>query len=86
MVHRRKYADKTVLVLYGGAGEQHEMALEGSSGCDIVEGDSATITKSKGVSTVNWTVNAPRKVVRYGKGLYVYLLGTTFLLKKRPRL
>ena len=62
------------------------MALEGNSGCDIVEGGSATITKSKGVTTVNWTVNAPRKVVRYGKDLYVYLLGATFLLRERLRL
>ena len=86
MALRKKYAEKTVLVLYGGAGEQHEMALEDNSGCDIVEGDSATITKFQTVTTVSWTVHGPRKVVRCSKSLYVYLLGTNPELEERPRL
>jgi hypothetical protein len=71
----RKYADKTVLVLYGGPGETHELTLA-VTGYETLEGKVRTIA-TRGYTLINWDVTAERKVVRVGVSapyIYVYLL------------
>lgn len=74
----KKYDSKTVLVVYGGPGEQHEAAFTGVD-ASIVEGSGVTITKKDDATILNWPVSTSRKVVKVGDGLYVYILGK-FLL------
>lgn len=71
-----KYADRTVLVLYGGPGETHELVL-GVTGYETLEGDVLT-TATRGYTLINWKATGQRKVVKVGVGkpfIYVYLLG-----------
>ncbi|TEA09861.1 putative beta-galactosidase A [Colletotrichum sidae] len=73
----KKYADRTVLVVYGGAGEHHELAVEGDNGevteDDVIEGSDVTIEAKDGFTVLGWAVSDERKVVRVGD-LYIYLL------------
>ncbi|WYZ36897.1 hypothetical protein EsH8_II_000403 [Colletotrichum jinshuiense] len=74
----KKYGDKTVLVVYGGADEHHELAVEGdgsnASDDDVIEGSDVTIEQKDGYTVLGWAVSDERKVVRVHGDLYVYLL------------
>nr|XP_036579971.1 beta-galactosidase precursor [Colletotrichum truncatum]KAF6787727.1 beta-galactosidase precursor [Colletotrichum truncatum] len=74
----KKYDDKTVLVVYGGPDEHHELAVEGDQGDvtddDVIEGSDVTIEQKEGYTILGWAVSDERKVVRVHKNLYVYLL------------
>ncbi|KAF2034960.1 beta-galactosidase precursor [Setomelanomma holmii] len=70
-----KYADKTVLVVYGGAGETHELTV-GITGVEILEGDVQT-TATRGYTLLNFKADETRKVAKLGVGanfVYVYML------------
>jgi len=69
-----KYADKTVLVVYGGPGETHELAFA-VTGLETVEGNVRSIT-TRGYTVINWNTDGERKVVKVGVSdiIYVYLL------------
>lgn len=72
-----EYADKTVLVVYGGPGETHELALA-ATGLEVLEGTVQSATKS-GYTVLNFNVDGSRKVAKVGTGskaVYVYLLST----------
>ncbi|TQN68898.1 putative beta-galactosidase A [Colletotrichum shisoi] len=74
----KKYADKTVLVVYGGADEHHELAVEGEQADvtdeNVIEGSDVTIEQRDGYTVLGWAVSDERKVVRVHEDLYVYLL------------
>ncbi|KXH56688.1 glycosyl hydrolase family 35 [Colletotrichum salicis] len=74
----KKYADKTVLVVYGGADEHHELAIEGEQADvtdeNVIEGSDVTIEQKDGYTVLGWAVSDERKVVRVHENLYVYLL------------
>jgi len=71
-----KYADKTVLVVYGGPGEAHELALA-VTGLEVLEGDVKS-TATRGYTLLNFNTDGARKVAKVGTGcnsIYVYMLG-----------
>lgn len=75
-----KYEDRTVLVVYGGPGETHELALA-VTGLETLEGEVRSIA-TRGYTLVNWQTDGTRKVVKVGVGnnfIYVYLLGKSHI-------
>ncbi|KAL9619062.1 MAG: hypothetical protein Q9160_006317 [Pyrenula sp. 1 TL-2023] len=74
-----KYDSKTVLVLYGGAGETHETAFKLSTfssnvSAEVTEGSGVQTAQQGGAVILNWEVTPERKVVSIGDELEVYLL------------
>jgi hypothetical protein len=70
-----KYDDKTVLVVYGGPGETHELALA-ATGLEVLEGDIKSIT-TRGYTVLNWNADGGRKVAKVGvesNFVYVYMV------------
>lgn len=69
-----KYEDKTVLVLYGGLGETHELVLA-VTGLETLEGEFRSIA-TRGYTLINWKATEQRKVAKVGVNsfIYVYLL------------
>ncbi|KFA69908.1 hypothetical protein S40285_07457 [Stachybotrys chlorohalonatus IBT 40285] len=81
----KKYDDKTVLVLYGGPNEHHEIAVEGRSGNDKrqegfeVEGENVTVEQAADgdYTIISWDISddvEDRKVVRVNGNFYIYML------------
>jgi hypothetical protein len=78
----KKYDDKTVLVLYGGPNEHHEIAVAGKregdddDGVDV-EGDEVNVDRHKdGYTVISWDISddvKDRKIVRLGN-FHIYLL------------
>lgn len=77
---RKKYDDKTVLVLYGGPNEHHEIAIEGKGSDDdeVLEGDNVELHEhDDGYTVVSWDISEDtedRKVVKVHDDFYIYLL------------
>ena len=69
----KKYNGKTVLVVYGGPSELHELAVETSSSAKTIEGKDVTTKSANGTTILNWKVSSTRRVVQIGS-LFVYLL------------
>lgn len=67
---------KCVLLLYGSAGETHELAFPSEMGKPTIEGDAGTIKVETVGRTVvvQWNVTEARQVLHYGSHLDVYLL------------
>ena len=75
----QKYSDRTVLVVYGGVGETHELVLA-VTGLQVLEGDVKSIS-TRGYTLLNFQANSTRKVAKVGVGsnfIYVYMLGKYF--------
>lgn len=71
-----KYEDKTVLVVYGGPGETHELVLA-VTGLEVLEGDVQSIA-TRGYTLLNFKADGTRKVAKVGVGsnfIYVYMVG-----------
>lgn len=68
------FENKTVLVLYGGPNELHELAISDASGGTVLEGDGVTIQQTNSSVVAQWQTSADRKVVQFGD-LFVYILG-----------
>ncbi|KAF2133891.1 glycoside hydrolase family 35 protein [Dothidotthia symphoricarpi CBS 119687] len=67
-----KYDDKTVLIVYGGPGETHELALA-MGGLQILEGSVQSITTGN-ATVLNFKADGERKVARFGlKSNFVYV-------------
>lgn len=71
----KKYSHKTVLVVYGGPNEFHELAFPNFSNASVVEGSNVTITKKGQNIIVNFETSSSRRVVQLGRDVYVYILG-----------
>lgn len=69
----KAFESQTVLVVYGGPGEQHELAIVGSATPELLEGDSLTTECADGAVIFNWAVSSTRRVVRVGNVL-VYIV------------
>ncbi|KAL9089996.1 MAG: hypothetical protein Q9165_005525 [Trypethelium subeluteriae] len=69
----KKDASKTVLVVYGGPDEQHEVAVQNGGNATVIEGDGVTTQTANGSTILNWEVSPTRRVVQLGS-LYVYIL------------
>lgn len=71
----QKFDNKTVLVVYGGPNELHELAVVGTTTGSLVEGDHVTIQQSNSSVVIQWETSTDRKIVQIGD-LYIYILGT----------
>ncbi|KAM5383782.1 hypothetical protein ACJZ2D_001771 [Fusarium nematophilum] len=69
----KKFGDKTVLVLYGGPGELHEVAVKKTANLKLVEGDGVKFEKKKNAGVLQWKTSSSRRVVQAGS-LFIYLL------------
>ena len=69
----KKFEKKTVLVVYGGPGELHELSVITSSSANVVEGSAVTTKQTNGTTTLSWQTSSTRRVVQVGS-LFVYIL------------
>lgn len=72
----KKYADKTVLVLYGGPDELHEFAVNAPSAMKVmrVEGTSVSSHAQDLSTVVQWKTSSKRQFIQVGD-LAIYLVG-----------
>lgn len=75
----KTFHDKTVLILYGGPSERHEVAVKGKAFKDFkkVDGEAKiNIDKKRhsGAVVFQWETSPTRQIVKMGD-LYIYLLG-----------
>lgn len=72
----QKFDNKTVLVVYGGPNELHELAVVGATTGSLIEGDDVTIQQSNSSSVIiQWETSTDRRIVQVGD-LHIYILGT----------
>ncbi|KAI9660230.1 MAG: hypothetical protein M1831_003537 [Alyxoria varia] len=64
---------RTVLVIYGGPGERHELAVAGSTPANVIEGGYVQTKTGKDSTILNWHTTPQRRIVRLGS-LFVYVL------------
>lgn len=70
----KKFGSNTVLVVYGGAGEQHELAIvSNSTSASTIEGSGVATQSTNGTTILNWQTSATRRVVQVGN-VFVYIL------------
>lgn len=75
----KKYDDKTILVLYGGPNEHHEIAIENDgSDYNALQGQKdVKVKKADNYTIISWDISddaEDRKVVRVHGDFYIYLL------------
>lgn len=68
------YDNTTVLIVYGGPDELHELAVIGTSSGSLVEGDGVTIQQTNSSVVAQWTTSADRRIIQVGD-LSIYILG-----------
>lgn len=68
------FDNKTVLIVYGGPNELHELAIAGATDGTVVEGDGVTIQQTNNSVVAQWQTSADRRIVQFGD-LFVYILG-----------
>ncbi|KAH7241422.1 glycoside hydrolase superfamily [Fusarium tricinctum] len=69
----KKFHDRTVLVLYGGADELHEVAIKDETKLKVVEGDGVKIEQKNNAGVFQFKTSSKRRVVQAGS-LHIYLL------------
>ncbi|KAF2472055.1 uncharacterized protein BDR25DRAFT_366810 [Lindgomyces ingoldianus] len=69
-----KYANKTILIVYGGPGEIHELTVA-ATGLTVLEGSVRSIS-TRGYTLINYQATSERKLVKVGvnENIYIYLL------------
>ena len=70
----KSYGSRTVLILYGGPDEVHEVAVARTSGATVMEGLGVEISHRKGATILHWKTSTSRRVVRVGANLYIVVL------------
>lgn len=70
----KKYGSRSILVVYGGPNEVHELAISKTSGGTAVEGSGVKFSNRNGNTILNWSSNSSRRVVRVGSNLYIVIL------------
>jgi hypothetical protein len=70
----KTYEDRTVVVVYGGMDEVHELAVAETSGATSVEGSGVKFSNRNGNTILHWSTSANRRVVRIGSSLYIVIL------------
>jgi hypothetical protein len=76
----RLFGDKRVLIVYGGPGEVHELAIEQGGQPVVLEGikDSVKFGNKSDSTVIQYTVGETRTIVMLSSGLYVYLMGKRY--------
>jgi hypothetical protein len=70
----KQYGDRAVLVVYGGEGEHHELAVSNGGKATLSEGSGVKIGKKDGATVLNWQTSSSRRIVNLGCGLTIYVL------------
>jgi hypothetical protein len=72
----KKYASKTVLILYGGPNELHEFAVDAAAAAQgvRVEGSSVSSHQQDSSTVVQWQTSSNRQFIQIGD-LAIYLVG-----------
>ncbi|KAF2676592.1 glycoside hydrolase family 35 protein [Lentithecium fluviatile CBS 122367] len=70
----KKYGNRTILVIYGGTDETHELAVSKTSGATAVEGSGMKFSNRNGNTILNWKTASSRRVVRIGSDLFIVVL------------
>ena len=70
----KSYADRTVLVVYGGEGEHHELAVSNGGKATVAEGSDVKMGHKNGATVLNWQTSSSRRIVNMGCGLSIYIL------------
>lgn len=70
----KKYGSRSVVVVYGGPDEQHELAVSKTSGATAVEGSGVKFANRNGNTILNWQTDVKRRVVRVGSDLYIVIV------------
>jgi hypothetical protein len=65
---------KTTLVVYGGVGELHELAVKGIATGSVVVGSGVKFKQTSAASVAQWQASPERKIITFGD-LEVYILG-----------
>lgn len=94
----KKVGNEKYLVVYGGSGEHHELAVSTKADVSVIEGSSSSITSKKKdrAIVIGWDVSSTRRIIRVGD-LKILLLGkferdepaqfeNQSLIKSRPSL
>ncbi|PGH09913.1 hypothetical protein AJ80_07625 [Polytolypa hystricis UAMH7299] len=71
----KQFAESKVLVVYGGMGERHELAIVTESKLSVAEGSSedVNIESADGYTIINWDTSSERRIVTAGD-LYIFIL------------
>jgi hypothetical protein len=69
----KNFGNKRALVVYGGPGELHELAVITTSQANVVEGSGVTTKSTNNTTILNWQTSSTRRVVQVGS-LFVYIL------------
>ncbi|KAH7399870.1 glycoside hydrolase superfamily [Cadophora sp. MPI-SDFR-AT-0126] len=69
----KQVGSKTFLVVYGGAGEQHELALVSTSSAETIEGSGVTAKTNNSTTILGWKTSSTRRVVQVGD-VIIYVL------------
>ncbi|GKZ39815.1 hypothetical protein AbraIFM66950_001273 [Aspergillus brasiliensis] len=69
----QKYSSATVLVVYGGLGETHELAVKHISDLAVLEGPSPEVRHNSTLSILRWNVTTSRTIVKLDS-IYIYCL------------
>ena len=64
------------MIVYGGEGEQHELAVSNGGQGTLSEDDGVQMGKRNGATVLNWSTSSSRRVVQLECGLTIYILGT----------
>ncbi|CAO2656033.1 Nn.00g048360.m01.CDS01 [Neocucurbitaria sp. VM-36] len=70
----KKYGTRSILIVYGGPNEVHELAVSKTSGATAVEGSGIEFSNRNGNTILNWNTNPSRRVVRIGSDFYIVVL------------
>ncbi|KAH8594370.1 glycoside hydrolase superfamily [Bisporella sp. PMI_857] len=69
----KQFGKKTVLVVYGGPGETHEISVITTSTAKVLEGTGVTTKTTNATTILNWQTSSTRRVTQVGS-LLVYIL------------
>jgi hypothetical protein len=72
----KTFENSSVLIVYGGSGETHEVEVSSTTAPSVVEGNSSSITMSarNGSYVLNWETSTTRRIVKAGN-LDIIILG-----------
>ena len=70
------YSSYSVLIVYGGPGEQHEIGFSAAPSTKVLEGTAVTFGTKSGATILNWSTTTSRQRITIGGNLQLYILGT----------
>jgi hypothetical protein len=82
-VARQKYRGRTILVVYGGPNEQHEMGVSLSSGSNLptaILGAGINAAVIGGITILSWKSSPADRALRLGP-LSIYFIGMLLFMR-----